>query len=371
MKRRKRITPRPVSTGIDGDGGDIGPTMDMPATDEEREWQFELPPDRIADRPAERRSGSRLMVVRLTGGPPEHRGFADLPALLARGDLLVANDSRVMAARLRASRATGGAVELVLLSPGPGEVEALARPARRLRHGEELRLAGGGTATVARAAVDGVVRVRFDREPAEVMAAQGELPLPPYLDRPADRADAERYQTVFAGPLGSAAAPTAGLHFDEDVLGALRGRGIGFATVTLHVGLGTFRPLRPEDVAAGRLHEERYDVPAATVEAIARTRAAGGRVIAVGTTSARTLESATAEGSRTPEAGPGATTLFVRPPYRFRAIDGLVTNFHLPGSSLVRLVGALVGRDRLLAAYGEAIGVGYRFYSYGDAMVIV
>lgn len=330
----------------------------------EDEWHFDLPADRIARRPAERRSGSRLMTLPLEGGPPAHRAFADLPALLRPGDLLVANDSRVMAARLRARRATGAAVELVLLSAGPGEVDALARPARRLREGEVLALSGGGAAVVTRAAVDGVVRVRLDRDPTEVMAEQGELPLPPYLERPADAADADRYQTVYAGPLGSSAAPTAGLHFDAAVLAALRERGIGWATVTLHVGLGTFRPVREEDHARGELHPERWEVPEATRDAIARARAAGGRVIAVGTTSARTLEAADGAPS-------GVTRLFVRPPYTFRAIDGLVTNFHLPGSSLLMLVAALVGRERLLAAYAEAVREGYRFYSYGDAMLLV
>lgn len=328
-------------------------------------WHFDLPQDRIARRPTEPRSAARLMTLPIEGGAPRHHAFSDLPSLLRPGDLLVANDSRVMASRLRAERPTGGRVELVVLEPGPGEVDVLARPARKLREGEVLALSGGGTATITRESVDGVVRVRFDRDPACVMAAQGEMPLPPYLDRPADAADAERYQTVYAGPLGSAAAPTAGLHFDAAVLAALADRGIGWATVTLHVGLGTFRPVRDEDLARGELHPERWSVPEQTRRAIARTRAEGGRVIAVGTTSARTLESA-ADGEDS-----GVTRLFVRPPYTFRAIDGLVTNFHLPGSSLLMLVAALVGRERLLDAYAEAVREGYRFYSYGDAMLLV
>jgi S-adenosylmethionine:tRNA ribosyltransferase-isomerase len=328
-------------------------------------WHFDLPPERIARRPLPSRSGSRLMTLPIDAAPPGHHAFSELPGLLRPGDLLVANDSRVMAARIRAERRSGGKVELVLLEPGPGEIEALARPARRLRQGEALSLAGGGTATVTRAAIEGVVRVRFDRDPAEVMSAQGELPLPPYLERPADAADTDRYQTVYAGPLGSSAAPTAGLHFDPAVLDALAARGVGWATVTLHVGLGTFRPVRDEDLARGELHPERWSVPDDTRRAIARTRAAGGRVIAVGTTSARTLESAADGGSA------GTTRLFVRPPYTFRVVDGLVTNFHLPGSSLLMLVAALVGRDRLLAAYAEAVREGYRFYSYGDAMLLV
>lgn len=343
----------------------------MPEPDGLDDWDFPLPPERIARRPEERRSASRLMHLPLGGGDPRHLRFDALPGLLRPGDLLIANDSRVMAARLAARRATGAAVELVLLEPGPGEVEALARPARRLRAGEVLSLTGGGEVEVTRAAIDGVVRLRFDRDPAEVMAAQGEVPLPPYLERPADAADRERYQTVYAGPLGSAAAPTAGLHFDPPLLARLEREGVGFATVTLHVGLGTFRPLRPEDLAAGRLHAERWEVPAATADRIRAARAAGGRVIAVGTTATRTLESATPEGSREPQAGAGVTTLFLRPGDRLRCVDGLVTNFHLPKSSLLFLVAALVGRERLLAAYDEAVRTGYRFYSYGDAMLLV
>lgn len=337
-------------------------------------WDFDLPADRIAVRPAEIRSASRLLALDRAGGPPRHHRFAELPGLLRPGDLLVANDSRVMHARLRARRASGGAVELVVLQLGDGrDVAALARPARKLRAGDVLGFAGTedvGGCVVTREAADGVVGLRFDRDVREVMARIGAPPLPPYVERPADDADRERYQTVYAGPLGSAAAPTAGLHFDAAVLDALRARGIGFATVTLHVGIGTFRPLRAEDVARGELHSERYDVPAATVDAIARVRADGGRVIAVGTTSARTLESATPVGARVPTPGEGVTRLFVRPPYAFRAVDGLVTNFHLPRSSLLMLVACLVGRERLLAAYAEAIAHGYRFYSYGDAMVV-
>lgn len=342
----------------------------MPAPPDLSAWDFELPDAQIARRPADARSASRLLHLPLAGGPPVHLRFSDLPQLLRPGDLLVANDSRVMPARLRAVRATGGAVELVLLHPGPGEVTALARPARKLRPGDVLTV-GDSRATVVREAVDGVVALRFDRDPALVMHEQGEVPLPPYMDRSADAADRERYQTVYAGPLGSSAAPTAGLHFDAGVFAALAERGVGFATVTLHVGLGTFRPLRDEDLARGELHAERYTVPADTVARIVETRARGGRVIAVGTTSARTLEAATEPGARVPEASSGVTTLFVRPPYAFRTVDALITNFHLPKSSLLMLVGALCGRERLLDAYAEAVRTGYRFYSYGDAMLLV
>jgi S-adenosylmethionine:tRNA ribosyltransferase-isomerase len=317
------------------------------------------------------------------GDPPAHATFADLPALLRPGDVLVVNDSRVMRARLRARRATGGAVELVLLGPGPGPVEALARPARKLRRGDVLRIGEGegegegeATATVLDEAVDGVVRVAIAPDPLAVMEAHGRPPLPPYIRREADDISSEgdidlaRYQTVYAGPLGSAAAPTAGLHFDPPLIEALEAAGIELCAVTLHVGLGTFRPLRPEDVARGELHAEPFDVPAETAARIAAARARGGRAIAVGTTSARTLEAATPAGHRVPAAGSGVTRLFVRPPYRFRTVDALVTNFHIPRSSLLMLVAALVGRERLLGAYAEAVRAGYRFYSYGDAMLV-
>jgi S-adenosylmethionine:tRNA ribosyltransferase-isomerase len=342
----------------------------MPVPGDLSAWDFDLPDENIARRPATQRTGSRLMHLPREGGEPSHRSFLDLPELLRPHDLLVANNSKVMAARLFATRATGGAVELLVLSAARGPVEAIARPARKLKPGEVLRLRSGGEATVVRGAVDGVVLVQFEEETASVLAEQGEMPLPPYLGRAADEADVERYQTVFAGPLGSAAAPTAGLHFDEAMLGLLRQRGIGFCTVTLHVGIGTFRPLREEDMAAGALHREPYEVPEETVQAIAAARARGGRIIAVGTTSARTLESATDSAGQL-RAGPGSTTIFINPPYTFRALDGLLTNFHLPRSSLLMMVAALVGRERLLRTYAEAVAAGYRFYSYGDAMVIV
>jgi S-adenosylmethionine:tRNA ribosyltransferase-isomerase len=342
----------------------------MPVPGDLSAWDFDLPDERIARRPAARRTGSRLMHLARAGGEPAHRSFAELPELLRPHDLLVANNSRVMAARLFATRATGGAVELLVLSAAPGPVEAIARPARKLKPGEVLRLRSGGEATVVRGAIDGVVLVQFEEETASVLAEQGQVPLPPYLGRDADASDTERYQTVFAGPLGSAAAPTAGLHFDEGMLALLRQREIGFCTVTLHVGIGTFRPLREEDLQAGVLHREPYEVPEETVAAIAAARARGGRIIAVGTTSARTLESATDSEGRL-RAGPGSTTIFIQPPYTFRALDGLLTNFHLPRSSLLMMVAALVGRERLLQAYADAVAAGYRFYSYGDAMLIL
>lgn len=336
------------------------------------DWDFDLPDDRIARHPAARRDGSRLLHVPRTGSDPTDHRFTDLVDLLRPGDLLVVNDARVMASRVRARRSTGGRVELLLLQPGPGAVEALAKPARRLKVGECLEVEGGGTVEIlARPDAEGVLRVRTDPEPAELMARVGELPLPPYLGRTEEPEDRERYQTVYAGPLGAAAAPTAGLHFTEALFDALRERGIGRARVTLHVGLGTFRPLRPEDVARGTLHRETYVVPEATAAAVHDTRARGGRVIAVGTTSARTLEAAWSDADGRVQPGPGHTELFIQPPYTYRALDGLITNFHLPRSSLLMMVASLIDRERLLHTYRLAIARGYRLYSYGDAMLLL
>ncbi|TNE89165.1 MAG: tRNA preQ1(34) S-adenosylmethionine ribosyltransferase-isomerase QueA [Deltaproteobacteria bacterium] len=333
-------------------------------------WDFHLPEDRIARRPAATRTGSRLLHLPLDGGPFGHRQFTELPELLEPGDLLVGNDTRVMAARLEARRESGAKVELLVLEPGPGVVRALGRNIRRVKPGDRLLLAGGGEARVH--AVDGgEVAVSFDAPVAEVLERQGAMPLPPYLQREADEADAERYQTVYAGPLGAAAAPTAGLHFDENMLAQLADRRVGFATVTLHVGLGTFKPLQEEQLQEKRLHEERFSIPEATARAIADTRARGHRVIAIGTTTTRALEASTPAGATSPEPGPGATQLFLAPPDRVTAIDGLITNFHLPRSSLLMLVACLCSRERLLSAYGEAITSGYRFYSYGDAMLLL
>jgi len=343
----------------------------MGTSDPLAEWDYELPPELIAARPAEVRSTSRLLVAPLDGGPPSHRTFRDLPSLLRPGDLLVANDSRVMRARLRARRRSGGAVQLLLLDPGPGPVRALCRPARRLTAGEELELPGGHVARLLTAPVVGEIVIELDADPEAIMAEQGEVPLPPYIDRATTPEDRAWYQTVYAGPLGSAAAPTAGLHFDDGVLAALSAGGVGFATVTLHVGAGTFRPIDPGTLARGALHTERYTIPEETVRRMEPIRDRGGRIVAVGTTATRALESATPIHARVPASGPGETSLFVRPPYVFRAIDGLLTNFHLPRSSLLMLVGALAGRERLLDLYALAVRERYRFYSYGDAMLLV
>ncbi|MEO0601402.1 MAG: tRNA preQ1(34) S-adenosylmethionine ribosyltransferase-isomerase QueA [Myxococcota bacterium] len=333
-------------------------------------WDFALPDALVARTPVTPRRASRLLVMPRDGRALAHHAFVDLPDRLSPGDVLVANDTRVMAARLFARRLTGGKVELLVLGIGDGTVEALARPAKKLSPRDVLSV-GEHTVEVIGHRGEGIVTIRPSVDIALLMAQHGEIPLPPYLGRRAEPADADRYQTVFAGPLGAAAAPTAGLHFDETVLRALATRGVEVATVTLHVGLGTFRPLRDEDLDRGALHEEAYVVPEATVQTLAAARARGNRVVAIGTTSARTLESATPEGASVPVPGAGTTDLFVRPPYTFRAIDGMITNFHLPRSSLLMIVAAMVTRERLLDAYAEAIEAGYRFYSYGDAMLLL
>jgi len=334
-------------------------------------YRFDLPDELVARYPPTERGSSRLLHLPLDGGPVRHGHFVDILDRLRPGDRLVVNDTRVLAARVAARRATGGKVELLLLEPGPGAVRALARPARKLKAGDRLSLASGGGATIVDEAVEGVIRVAFDADPLDVMAAQGELPIPPYLGRSEEAVDRVRYQTVYADAPGSAAAPTAGLHFTDELLDALANRGVGLTRVTLHVGLGTFRPLRPEDLARGRLHEERIVVTEQAATELATTRREGGRVVAVGTTSTRTLEAATPVGARSPEPCDTRTDLFIREGYRFRCVDGLVTNFHLPGSSLLMLVAALAGRPRLLSAYDAAIQRGYRFYSYGDAMLLL
>jgi S-adenosylmethionine:tRNA ribosyltransferase-isomerase len=332
------------------------------------DFDFELPPDRIAREPLAERDASRLMVLPQGGGPPGHRRFRELPSLLQPGDLLVLNETRVIPARLRGRRtATGGQVELLLCEPLPAAEgravwRCLGQASKPLRTGVALQLAGVAAEVVA-VHGEGFLDVAFAAAPAEleqVIERAGELPLPPYLGREETPADRERYQTVYARSPGAVAAPTAGLHFTERVLAELDTRGIRRATLTLHVGPGTFLPVRGEDLSRHRMHAERYEIPGATAAAVRDA----ARVIAVGTTSLRALE---ASGGA---AGPGSTALFITPGHEFRVVDALLTNFHLPRSTLVMLVSALAGRERLLAAYAEAVREGYRFYSYGDAMLV-
>ncbi len=340
-------------------------------------YDYDLPPELIAQHPAERRSDARLLVLDRASGAVEHRRFAEIGRHLRAGDCLVVNDTRVFPARLLGRLPTGGRVELLLLRPlGEGEWECLGRPAGKLRPGRVVAFGEGKAAIEAevleRLPEPGQLRValRSALPLAEALEVVGHIPLPPYIQRPDEPLDRTRYQTVYAAHSGSVAAPTAGLHFEERLLEDLAAAGVRLARVTLHVGLGTFRPISAESISLHAMHEERYHVTPESVRIIEDSRAAGGRVIAVGTTAVRTLETlAGLHGRVVP--GEGATRLFIRPGHRFRAVDGLVTNFHLPRSSLLVLVSALAGRERILAAYREAVAQRYRFFSYGDAMLIV
>lgn len=338
------------------------------------DYDYALPADRIAQRPAEPRESARLLILERAGGPVRHRRVSDLPGLLRAGDLLVVNATRVVPARLRGEKASGGRAEALLLGPGgsAGRWRALVRCRGRLRPGLGLRFGSGAVgfdAELEEVAGDGEVVLRIAPEVDPYRA--GEAPLPPYIRRAApDPADQAAYQTTFARVPGSVAAPTAGLHLGPAVLAALAAAGIERAEVVLHVGPGTFRPLRPQDLDAGRLYAERFELPEATAAAVTRARAHGGRVVAVGTTTTRVLE-ARARDDGSVAAGAGETDLFLRPGARFAVVDALLTNFHLPRSSLLMLAAAFAGREPLLAAYAEALRLGYRFYSYGDAMLIL
>jgi S-adenosylmethionine:tRNA ribosyltransferase-isomerase len=330
------------------------------------EFDYTLPGERIARRPAEPRDAARLLVLDRDGR--SDRCVADLPDLLRPGDLLVVNDTKVLRARLFARRASGGRVEILLLRREPaGAWEALVRANKRLRPGEVVRVEGGAAATLVERPEGGALwRVRFDVPDVDALLERaGHVPLPPYLHRPDEPADVERYQTVFARHPGSAAAPTAGLHFTPALLAGLAARGIGVAAVTLHVGYGTFRPVEAERIEDVRLHAEDFEVSGEAARAILGRQ---GRLVAVGTTTARVLETLAASGGI--RAAAGRTDLFVHPGHRFRAIEGLLTNFHLPRSSLLMLVCAFGGTARILDAYRHAVEAGYRFYSYGDAMLV-
>ena len=329
------------------------------------DFDYTLPDELIARYPAEERRASRLLVV---GERLQDHVFAELPQFLASGDLLVLNDTRVIRARLRGQKQTGGRVEILVerLLPA-GEVLAQVRASKTLKAGAVIELPGDCLAQVLGRADDMFV-LRFSREVAPYLEAYGEVPLPPYLDRDEESADGERYQTVYAKHPGAVAAPTAGLHFDERMLAETERHGIRHMFVTLHVGAGTFQPLRADDVAANRLHAERLYVSADVCAAVRETRAAGKRVIAVGTTSVRALEAASANGDIEPYEG--ETDLFILPGYRFRSVDAMLTNFHLPQSSLLMLVAAFAGHDRIMAAYRHAVADRYRFFSYGDAMFL-
>ena len=348
---------------------------EAPAAQPLADFDYRLPPERIAQSPAVPRDASRMMVMAGAAGLC-HARFIDLPQWLSPGDLLVVNRTRVIPARVRARRATGGAVELLFCSPVDGshaeatQWRALARPANRLRPGTTLTTAGG-TALDVVGRDDAAVLLAGEAPLMAMLQREGQVPLPPYLQRAgaADAQDAHDYQTLFAREPGAVAAPTASLHFTETVIAALRARGVQMAELVLHVGPGTFLPVRPEhaqDVRHHVMHKEHYALPAQTQAQIRATRRAGGRVVAVGTTALRAMETWAHTG-----AAQGDSQLFITPGYSFRSVDALVTNFHLPKSTLLMLVSAMAGRARVLGAYAEAIARGYRFFSYGDAMLII
>ncbi len=329
------------------------------------DFDYELPEELIARYPAAERGASRLLVV---GGSIEDRRFKELPALLRSGDLLVFNDTRVIPARLHGVKDTGGRVE-ILIERIEGHTDAIAmvRASKSPKPGRRIVFADGAEATVV-GRVKEFYRLKFSTPVLSYLEAHGEVPLPPYLEREAEESDTERYQTVYAKDPGAVAAPTAGLHFDEDILAATLDAGVRHAWLTLHVGAGTFQALRKEHIEENRLHVERVQVSEECCGLVRETREAGGRVIAVGTTAVRSLEAASVSGAIEPLEG--ETDLFITPGYRFRSVDAMITNFHLPQSSLMMLVAAFAGRERILGAYEHAVDEHYRFFSYGDSMFL-
>jgi S-adenosylmethionine:tRNA ribosyltransferase-isomerase len=332
------------------------------------DFDYELPPELIAQHPSAARSGSRLLS--LSPDALVDRIFSELPGLLQPGDVLVFNDTKVIKARLTGQKATGGQIE-VLVERLLGEDEALAqiRASKSPRTGSWLRLAGEVEAQVLGRQGD-FYHLRFAGESVSaILERHGSLPLPPYIGHAADSSDASRYQTVYARNAGAVAAPTAGLHFDDGLLEALRHRGVELAYVTLHVGAGTFQPVRVRSLSEHRMHTERFEIPPATVQAIEAAKRAGRHVVAVGTTTVRCLEGSAARHGA-PVSGPAETDLFITPGFTFRVVDRLITNFHLPRSTLLVLISAFAGMERVRLAYQHAIAQRYRFYSYGDAMLI-
>jgi S-adenosylmethionine:tRNA ribosyltransferase-isomerase len=334
------------------------------------DFDYELPPELIAQHPAAQRSGSRLLDG--TGAQPVDRVFRDLPGLLQPGDLLVFNDTKVIRARLHGRKSSGGAVEALVERVLPGcEVMAHVRASKSPRAGAVLQFADGAfeAEVLGRGGPDnGMFHLRFPSDPFALLEAHGHVPLPPYITHNDEDEDIERYQTVFAARPGAVAAPTASLHFDAGLLTALAERGVASARVTLHVGAGTFQPVRSENLAEHQMHSEWFEVGADTVAAIAATRARGGRVVAAGTTTLRALESAAVSGTLQP--GARETQLFITPGFRFNVVDRLVTNFHLPKSTLLMLVSAFAGYSAVRALYERAIAERYQFFSYGDAMLL-
>ena len=332
------------------------------------DYEFDLPKRLIAQEPLADRSASRLMVVRRDSGVIEHRRFTDLVDLIPRGDLMVVNSSAVLKARLLGTRDSGAPAEILLLRPVEDLWEAMVHPGGKLKPGRVVRIADDLSIEILETTDrrTRLVRLITPLDHYDAIERHGHVPLPPYIERSDTPADASRYQTVYADARGSVAAPTAGLHFTRELLDALSTRGVERADVLLHVGAGTFKPVDGEDPAEHVMHEEWYSIPQDTESALRRTRRAGGKVWAVGTTSVRALESFAATGEQN-----GDTRIFIRPPYPFREVDRLVTNFHLPRSTLLMLVAAFAGYDLVMRAYREAVEQEYRFFSYGDAMVVV
>ncbi len=351
------------------------------------DFDFAVPASQIAQRPLPERDASRLFWISRSTAAFRHLQFGDLPDLLRPSDLLVVNDARVLPARLWGKKKkTGGRVELLLIGPASSSRDSafqqrpetldwicLGQSSKGLKPNVSIELEHGASARVIEALGDGEYRVRFAagsvRTVADLLDQAGRVPLPPYITRDPDRTDRERYQTVYAQVPGSVAAPTAGLHFTEGLLGRLRARGIQIAALTLNVGPGTFLPIRENEIERHRMHSETYFIPQATARTVNEAKEQGRRVVAVGTTVVRALESAT-EASGILRAGAGESSLFIQPGFRFRQVEALLTNFHLPKSTLLVLVSAFLSRETVLAAYADAVQLGYRFFSYGDAMLI-
>ncbi len=336
------------------------------------DFDYQLPQELIAQQPLPGRDQSRLLVLDRKQPELVHTQFSQLPRFLAQGDLLVINDTRVLPARLAGRKATGGQVEILILTPEDDRRwNCLAKPARRLKPGTELSFGKDLTAAVLSVGEQGLCQLEFPRQGKEFLHAieqLGEMPLPPYIRE--TLADAERYQTVYSSQPGAVAAPTAGLHFTPSLLEHVQSRGVEVARVTLHIGLDTFRPVAVENVKEHKMHSEFYQLSDQTARAINAARERGGRVVAVGTTVVRVLETLTGQDGVI-AAGSGWTEIFIYPGYRFKAVDGLITNFHLPRSTLLMLVSAFAGREKILEAYKEAAELKYRFYSFGDAMLII
>ena len=337
------------------------------------DYEFELPASQIAQLPLPRRDASRLLTANRASGEIAHRTFAELPSIIPEGDALVLNTTKVLRARLLGTRDSGAPAEILLLRPmADGSWEAMVSPGGKLHPGRRVHVAAGFDVEIL-AMTDRrtrIVRLLVDGDVNSAIETHGHIPLPPYIARSDTTADAERYQTVYAREKGSVAAPTAGLHMTDALLAELDARGVRRVDLVLHVGAGTFKPVEVDDPSQHPMHEESFELPGASADALNEVRARGGKIWALGTTSARALESAArADGSFAEVRG--ETRLFVRPPYTFRSIDRLITNFHLPRSTLLMLVAALAGYDLTMRAYREAVDAGYRFYSYGDAMAII